>query len=132
MILTEASSDLPLLTGDPVRLEQAIGKLLANGVHFTESGGIVAVRATVVDDALELSVHDTGIGISADERERIFEPFHVGASGGAGIGVALARGLVSMHGGDISLHSEPRRGSTFTVRLPLAAPAQQRAAELIS
>ena len=134
MILTEASADLPLLTGDPVRLEQAIGKLVANGVHFTESGGFVAVRATVVDDALELSVHDTGIGISSDERERIFEPFHVGkdAGGGptgAGIGLALARGLVSLHGGDISLHSEPRRGSTFTVRLPLAA---RRPAELLS
>jgi signal transduction histidine kinase len=134
MILTEASADLPLLTGDPVRLEQAIGKLVANGVHFTESGGFVAVRATVVDDALELSVHDTGIGISSDERERIFEPFHVGkdAGGGptgAGIGLALARGLVSLHGGDISLHSEPRRGSTFTVRLPLAA---RRPAELVT
>jgi signal transduction histidine kinase len=136
LILTEASAELPLLNGDPGRLEQAIVKLIAYGVHFTESGGFVAVRATVVDDALELSVHDTGIGISSDEREQIFEPFHVGAakSGptGAGIGLALARGLVSLHGGDISLHSEPRRGSTFTVRLPLAAPAESRRAELIS
>jgi signal transduction histidine kinase len=136
-ILSEASPDLPLLTGDPVRLEQAIGKLLTNGVHFTEPGGFVAVRATVVDDALELSVHDTGIGVPASERERIFEPFHVGPSGrsgpsGAGIGLALARGLVALHGGDISLHSEPRRGSTFTVRLPLAATAPTRHAELTS
>jgi signal transduction histidine kinase len=136
-ILTEAGSDLPLLTGDPVRLGQAIGKLVANAVHFTEAGGFVAIRATVVDDGLELSVHDTGIGIRADEREQIFEPFHVGATGGsgsrgAGIGLALARGLVALHGGDISLHSEPRRGSTFTVRLPLAASAQERVRELVS
>ena len=136
-ILSEASPDLPLLTGDPVRLEQAIGKLLRNGVNFTDAGGFVAVRATVVDDSLELSVHDTGIGIPADERQRIFEPFHVGASGrsgpsGAGIGLALAQGLVALHGGDISLHSEPRRGSTFTVRLPLAAPVPKRPAELTS
>jgi signal transduction histidine kinase len=136
-ILSEASEDLPLLTGDPVRLEQAIGKLLTNGVHFTDPGGFVAIRATVVDDALELSVHDTGIGIPASERQRIFEPFHVGPSGrsgpsGAGIGLALAQGLVALHGGDISLHSEPRRGSTFTVRLPLAASAIKRPAELTS
>jgi signal transduction histidine kinase len=82
-------------------------------------------------------VQDTGIGISADERERIFEPFDVGAGAvtaptGAGTGLALARGLVQLHDGDISVHSELRRGSTFTVQLPLATKVSRRPREMLS
>jgi signal transduction histidine kinase len=136
-IVCDASTDLPLVDADPVRLGQAITKLVANAVHFTEAGGVVAIHAGVDGQSLRLSVQDTGIGISADERERIFEPFDVGAGAvtaptGAGIGLALARGLVQLHDGDISVHSELRRGSTFTVQLPLATKVNPRPREVLS
>jgi signal transduction histidine kinase len=131
---SDAPADLPLITGDPARLEQAIGKLLANAVHFTGAGGLVRVRAASVDDTLEVSVRDTGIGIAADEREQIFEAFHQGSSArdssqGAGLGLALARGLVDLHGGEITVDTRPRQGSTFTMRLPLDATATALAGE---
>src|SRR5207302_7923245 len=135
-VTIQAETELALVDADAVRLGQVIGKLITNAVQFTDSGGAVVIRAGVADDALELSIQDTGIGVAPEEREQIFDPFHVGqgrqtAPSGAGIGLALARGLVNLHGGDISLHSEPGRGSTFTVRLPLAAAASPAAAELI-
>jgi len=74
-------------------------------------------------------VADTGIGIEPHERERIFEPYHRVRAGkprtgpGAGIGLALAREIARAHGGDVSVDSRPGEGSTFTVQLPLAAPA---------
>ena len=136
-ILIETDDDLPLISADADRLGHALGKLITNAVHFTDSGGFVAIRAAVSGESLELSIADTGIGIAPEEQERIFEAFHVGASRrsagtGAGIGLALARGLVHLHGGDIWLESVVGDGSTFTVRLPLAAPAASREAELIS
>jgi signal transduction histidine kinase len=137
-IRAETDPSVPAIDADPVRLAQAVGKLVANGVHFTEAGGFVEVCATVANEWLELSVRDSGIGIAADERERIFEPFHVGhgprtnPAAGAGTGLALARGLVELHGGEISVASEPGRGSTFTVRLPLGARTEDRVAALIS
>ena len=136
-IRTETDADLPPVLGDEGRLRQAVDHLVANAVYFTEPGGSVLVHATTVDGWLALSVRDNGIGIAVDERDRIFEPFHVGDGTrrkptGAGTGLALARGLVELHGGRISLSSEPGRGSTFTVRLPLGARTDVPAAELIS
>ncbi|MGE0537118.1 MAG: CHASE3 domain-containing protein [Pirellulales bacterium] len=112
--------------GDATRLSQAVGNLIYNGVKFSVRGGRVLVRLTrPVNGAVQLAVIDNGIGITRDAIGRIFEPFSQGQSsrnnprGGLGLGLALARGLVALHGGDIQVHSEGRdRGSIFTISLP--------------
>lgn len=113
------------LNGDPVRLSQMLGNVLNNAVKYTDPGGDIHVRARPEGDDVVISVTDTGRGIAQDEREHIFKMFTRGkTSGGAvglGIGLALARQLVVMHGGAIEARSEgPGRGSEFLIRLPLS------------
>ncbi len=114
--------------GDPVRLAQVVGNLLANAVKFTDAGGRIDVRLAA-DGARRavLAVRDSGIGIEADVLPGLFEAFaqtdrSVGRSrGGLGLGLALVRGLVELHGGEVRAASDgPGRGSEFTVWLPMA------------
>lgn len=120
--------DEPLpVNGDRARLEQVFRALVGNAEKFTEQpGGSIDVFAARRGDFVEVSVADRGIGIPVDARARIFERFYqVDASstrrfGGAGLGLALAKELVTLHEGDISVDSAEGRGSTFTVRLPAA------------
>ena len=98
--------------------------LLSNAVKFTSPGGTVELRAMIDSDWLVVSVRDTGIGISREDREAIFREFHqVRASGGArhegtGLGLSLSRKLVELHHGTLTVESEPGRGSTFTACFP--------------
>jgi PAS domain S-box-containing protein len=120
--------------GDPMRLRQILVNLTANAVKFTERGR-VTVRAAIApladgDVALTLSVADTGIGLTDDERRRLFRPFAQADSsttrrfGGTGLGLSIVRRLAQLMGGDVRVDSEPGRGSTFTVGVVLkAAPA---------
>ena len=117
---------LPVM-GDRARLEQVFRALIGNAEKFTEQpGGSIDVYAGRRGDLIEVSVADRGIGIPVDARARIFERFYqVDASstrrfGGAGLGLALAKELVTLHEGDIAVDSVEGRGSTFTVRLPAA------------
>jgi signal transduction histidine kinase/CHASE1-domain containing sensor protein/CheY-like chemotaxis protein len=114
-----------LIDADPVRLEQILGNLLTNAIKYTPQGGEVELSAAADGETLEIRVRDTGIGISRESLRLLFEPFvQVAgakdyATGGLGIGLALVRGLVALHGG--SVHAEslgPGKGSTFVVRLP--------------
>jgi CheY-like chemotaxis protein len=113
-----------LVLGDGTRLVQAIGNLLNNAAKFTDDGGHIALSGTVVGDQVVVSVRDDGIGIPAELLPHVFDLFTQSAStleraeGGLGIGLALARSLVTMHGGSIEVASAPGHGSTFTVRLP--------------
>jgi PAS domain S-box-containing protein len=130
----------PVLRGDGARLRQVLVTLLGNAVKFTPRGTVV-VRAGLVRNAedattLRFEVADTGIGIDAATQARLFQPF-VQADGsatrrygGAGLGLALCRRIVSALGGQIGVRSEPGRGSTFwfTVRLPRPEAAARRAA----
>ena len=126
--LTVTLPDEPVvLDADPARLAQALGNLLANAAKYTPQGGHIAVHATRQADGLCLAVRDTGIGIAADRLAGIFAMFSQvenslnRAQGGLGIGLALVRQLVELHGGSVQADSEgPGRGSTFTIRLPLA------------
>jgi PAS domain S-box-containing protein len=118
------------LNADPLRLSQVLSNLLTNAAKYTDPGGHIALSSYVQDGVLCLSVQDDGIGMSPESLERIFEMFSQaeGASarsdGGLGIGLALVRGLVDLHGGTVEAMSEgPGRGSKFMVRLPLAASA---------
>ena len=111
--------------GDERRFKQIVINLLTNAVKFTPMGGAVTLTAKRVNGAYRISVKDTGIGIAAEDQERIFEEFtQVGTdyarnAEGSGLGLALTRKLVHLHGGRISVRSEPGRGSKFTFTLPL-------------
>ncbi len=116
------------LEGDPARLTQVFGNLLANASRYTDSGGRIDVTARVEGSRAVVSVSDTGIGIPVEQLEAIFEPFvQVDQSierryGGLGIGLSLVRRLVALHGGSVRAQSAGAgQGSTFTVRLPLVS-----------
>jgi len=125
----QATDDRLLVDGDPTRLAQILQNLLVNAAKYTPEGGEIRVQTRRDGAYAEIQVQDNGRGIAASELERIFELFaqgegdhHSGAGdSGLGVGLALARALVQMHGGGMSAHSEgPGRGATFSVRLPLA------------
>jgi signal transduction histidine kinase/CheY-like chemotaxis protein len=112
--------------GDPERLQQVVWNLLANAVKFTPRGGRVQTHVARVDSHIELVVSDTGIGIKPEFLPHVFERFRQAESGltrksgGLGLGLAIARHIVEMHGGTISAESAGEgRGSTFGVQLPL-------------
>lgn len=114
---------LPVITADPTRLRQIVLNLLSNALKFTEAGEIV-LSAEVTPPHLRISVRDTGYGIPIERQERIFEPFFSEGyasqrPGGIGLGLTITRQLVALHGGSISLESQPGRGSTFHIYLPL-------------
>jgi signal transduction histidine kinase len=125
--LTVEPTDATLtVRGDPVRLAQIVGNLLHNAAKYTGEGGSIVLAARQVNGRAEVSVRDTGIGISADAMPHIFELFtqipseRVNTSGGLGIGLALVRALVELHGGEIRATSGGLdQGSEFTVALPL-------------
>jgi PAS domain S-box-containing protein len=115
-----------LLDADPLRLSQVISNLLANAAKYSEPGGRVVLRAQAVNGCAEISVRDTGVGIEADALPRIFEMFAQAkssldrAEGGLGIGLALVKGLVELHGGTVEAQSDGAgKGALFVVRLPL-------------
>ena len=114
------------IDADPLRLAQVISNLLTNAAKYTDAGGRIAVIARLVPPNLVITVRDTGIGISPGALRSIFEMFSQVADslsrseGGLGIGLALVKGLVELHGGSIEAHSEGTgRGSEFSVHLPL-------------
>jgi signal transduction histidine kinase len=112
---------------DERKFKQIMLNLLSNAVKFTPAGGKVTVHASRLDSRLEIAVCDTGIGIKPEDRKLVFEEFrqasgdHLKKSEGTGLGLALARRFVELHGGAIALTSEEGRGSTFTFTLPESA-----------
>jgi signal transduction histidine kinase len=119
-------SDLPAVDADEKRLRQVLTTLVGNAVANTVAG-TVSVRATVTDDQVLIAVTDTGVGISREDQEAIFEPFRgtaLGAAryhGGTRLALAVAKRLVELMDGRMWLESEPGVGSTFSVTLPVAA-----------
>jgi len=114
---------LPVIQADPIRLRQIILNLLSNARKFTEAGEIV-LGAEVSPPHLHLWVRDTGYGIPIDRQEHVFEPFFTEGythqrPEGIGLGLTITRQLVALHGGSLSLESQPGHGSTFHVYLPL-------------
>ena len=119
-----------LISGDANRLQQVVWNLLSNAVKFTESGGRVCVKVRQAGGAVEVSVSDTGQGISKEFLPYVFDRFRQADStttrqhGGLGLGLAIARHLVEIHGGTIETESAGTgRGATFTIRLPLVEAA---------
>ncbi len=112
--------------GDPLALRRAVINLVENAVKYTPAGGKVELSLARADGHATLAVRDTGIGITAADRERIFEPFvrldvaRSRETGGTGLGLAIVRAIVLANGGSITMESKPGAGSCFTIQLPLA------------
>lgn len=121
----------PLVSADPLRLRQVLLNLVANAVRFTDPGGRVWIETTVAGEAIAIGVHDTGIGIAAEDLDRVFEPFEQASgarSTGAGLGLAIARRLTELHGGRLEAISSPGEGSVFSLVLPVRPGAAAEAA----
>ena len=119
----EIHSDLPLIEADGTRLRQVLLKLLSNAAKFTDHGSIT-VRAWPEGNSVQVAVADTGLGISEEDRRRVFVSFEQGEAGmnhsrGIGLGLPLCKEFVEMHGGRIWLESEEGAGSTFNFTLPI-------------
>ena len=115
---------LPVLQGDRSKIAQAVHNLVGNALKYTPKQGKVHVAASIADGQFVLEVTDSGIGIAEKDWERVFERFYraksrsVSQTKGSGLGLTIAREIVRLHGGDITVTSKPRKGSTFTLRLP--------------
>ena len=114
--------------GDPARLQQVVSNLLNNSIKFTPRGGNISVRLEAVDGTAQLTVRDTGLGLSAEMLPHLFDRFvqadnaMTRSHGGLGLGLAIVRHIVNVHGGEVCAESPgERKGATFTVTLPLAA-----------
>ena len=121
----DAAEGLPEVELDRTRISQVVGNLLENAIVNTPEGGAVAVGAAHEGEAVAVSVSDTGPGIGAEDLERVFDRFYrvdpsrARATGGAGLGLTIARQLVEAHGGSIRVESEVGQGATFTFFLPV-------------
>ena len=128
-IEVRADLDAPVreAEGDPVQIEQVVDHLVRNAIQAMPRGGQLQIRVADLGDSLKLVVSDTGRGIAASVRERIFDPFFStkdAAGKGAGLGLSVSHSIVEAHHGKLLVDSVEGRGSTFTVVLPAAvAPA---------
>jgi signal transduction histidine kinase/uncharacterized membrane protein len=126
-LIVEAPQNLGALTADSMRLKQILLNLLSNACKFTKEGEVKLRVRKVADgrDWVELAIVDTGIGLTAEQQGKLFQEFTQADSltarryGGTGLGLAITRKLARMMGGDLTVASEPGKGSVFTVRLPV-------------
>src|SRR5262245_11423468 len=125
-LVIEAQENLGALTADSMRLKQILLNLLSNACKFTKEGEVALRVRKVADgrDWVELAIADAGIGMTAEQQAKLFQDFTRADSltarryGGTGLGLAISRKLARMMGGDVTVTSEPGKGSVFTVRLP--------------
>jgi signal transduction histidine kinase len=114
---------LELIEADERKVKQVVFNLLSNAVKFTPDGGLVDVRARMVEGGVEIAVRDTGIGIAPEDLEHVFDEFRQVGQGaaraeGSGLGLALSKRFVELHGGRVWVDSAPGLGSTFSFTLP--------------
>ena len=127
---TDLSAKLPVVLGDRDKLQAALVNLLGNAIKYTPDEGEVVLRCGVEDRWVRIDVEDNGPGIPADEQQRVFDKFFRGSSTrdsdqrGNGLGLAFAREIARLHGGEIDLQSIVGEGSTFTLRLPIGGQSR--------
>jgi signal transduction histidine kinase len=126
-VVNEIDDALPACAADENRIQQILYNLIGNAIKFTEKGSVSVSAAALPDDGMiAISVKDTGIGISEDKFERIFESFEQADGstareyGGTGLGLSISKKLVELHGGTIHVVSKPGEGSAFTFTMPLS------------
>jgi two-component system, cell cycle sensor histidine kinase DivJ len=137
-LVTRASEDLPVITGDPRAFKQILLNLVSNAIKFTERGGTVTVSAGVEGPRLVVRVADNGVGISAEDLKRIGDPFFQAGKTyqrrheGTGLGLSIVKSLVALHGGEMTVQSRIDEGTTVAVALPLAftPPAEQSSSNI--
>jgi signal transduction histidine kinase len=123
---SQISSELPLLMVDRRKIKQILINLLSNAIKYTPEEGHIQVSADSEGDKVRITVSDTGVGIAKEQQKQIFSEFHQADRmrdemlGGAGLGLALTRRLVAMHGGEVGVESELEKGSTFWFTVPIA------------
>jgi len=127
-LVLDCAPDIGSMFADERRLKQVLFNLVSNAIKFTPERGVITLASRVVGDQVEFRVADTGVGIHADERERVLEKFERGnrprgrQSGvGAGLGLSLVKSFVELHGGDVQIESEPEEGTAIVCRLPRRA-----------
>lgn len=123
---TVFADDMPLAYADPDQMSQVLLNLVINALHAMPNGGVLRISLSWADAHLQLAISDTGHGIATDDLAKIFNPFfttkEVGK--GTGLGLTVVHGIVQEHGGSIEVDSQPGRGTTFTISLPLALLSQ--------
>jgi signal transduction histidine kinase len=119
-VQTDLSDRMPLVRGDADQLTQILQHLMSNAIDAMEDTGTLTVATAVTDDALELTVSDTGVGMDEERASHIFEPFYTTKPDGegTGLGLFLTLAILKTHGGNIAVESAPRCGTTMRVRLP--------------
>ena len=128
-LTVEVTPDLPLCSGDPTLLRQAIMNLVDNAIKYTPAGGQVKVQLSLELDKFHLAVSDSGLGISPADQTRLFQKFfrvrQRGSSQtkGSGLGLAIVKSIVERHGGKVWVESKLGKGSTFYVELPCTSAA---------
>jgi signal transduction histidine kinase/ActR/RegA family two-component response regulator len=137
-VRTNFAADLPFVSGDIDRLQQVIWNLLSNAVKFTESGGTIDVGLTRAGDWLEFVVRDSGQGISRDFLPYVFDRFRQADAtpsrrhGGLGLGLALVRQIVELHGGSVGVESAgANRGAVFSIRLPAMIQGEEESSRAL-
>jgi two-component system sensor histidine kinase BaeS len=121
---SDIPATLPIMEIDPDRLGQVMGNLLSNAIRYTPAGGHISVRAGQKDASLWIEVSDTGIGIPLEEQNKVFDPFfrssaHTRFPQGMGLGLPIAREIVTAHGGNLTVSSTVGEGTTFRIVLPI-------------
>ena len=119
----ESTGGVPTVSIDPEQMKQVLLNLVINAIQAMPAGGEVVIRAAREADFVVLEVQDAGVGIPAEDLERVFNPFVTTRADGTGLGLSIAYQIVSQHGGHITAQRNPERGMTFRVTLPLGSEA---------
>jgi len=118
VVRTELAEALPEISADPDLLHRALQNLVLNAIDAMPQGGELTIRTRTLDDRIELSVSDTGSGLTQEECGRLFTPYYTTKQHGTGLGLAIVQSVVSDHGGKISVESTKEKGTTFRIELP--------------
>jgi two-component system nitrogen regulation sensor histidine kinase NtrY len=117
-VRTELANPLPDISADPDLLHRALQNLVLNAIDAMPQGGALTIRTATLGDRIEISVSDTGSGLTQEECERLFTPYYTTKQHGTGLGLAIVQSVVSDHGGKIAVESTKEKGTTFRIELP--------------
>jgi two-component system, NtrC family, nitrogen regulation sensor histidine kinase NtrY len=121
IVRTELDPELPTISADSDMLHRALSNLVLNAIDALPQGGTIAIQTRLGGDDVELSVSDTGSGLTQEECARLFTPYYTTKQHGTGLGLAIVQSVVSDHGGKISVESTKEKGTTFRIELPREA-----------